>query len=46
MPAKCKRDAGGKIMFQGDWCQATDSASCKDSVKLKANFAASAVKLN
>lgn len=44
-PKKCKRDAGGKIVFEGDWCAATNDATCKDSVKLKANFAASAVKL-
>jgi len=43
---KCKRDAGGKIVFQGDWCAASNDAACTDAVKLKANFAASAVKLN
>ena len=46
MPAKCKRDAGGKIVFQGDWCAASNDAACKDAVKLQAKFAASAVKLN
>jgi hypothetical protein len=46
MPTKCKRDAGGKITFQGDWCAASNDATCKDAVKLKANFAASSVKVN
>jgi hypothetical protein len=47
-PAKCKRDAGGKIVFKGDWCAATNDATCtdKDAVKLKANYSASAVKVN
>jgi hypothetical protein len=45
-PAKCKRDAGGKISFQGDWCATSNDATCKDAVKLKANFSASAVKVN
>lgn len=41
---KCKRDAGNKIVFQGDWCDTTNSAGgCKDSVVLGADFAASAV---
>lgn len=43
--AKCKRDAGGKIVFQGDWCAASNDAACKDAVKLQAKFAASAVKV-
>jgi hypothetical protein len=43
---KCKRDPAGKILFEGDWCAASNDTACKDSVKLKANFAASAVKLN
>lgn len=45
-PAKCKRDAGGKIVFQGDWCAASNDAACTDAVKLQAKFAASAVKVN
>lgn len=45
-PTKCKRDAGGKILFQGDWCEASNDAACKDSVKLTAKYSASAVKFN
>lgn len=48
-PAKCKRDAMGKIEFKGDWCEATNAAAdgmCSDSSKLGAEFAASAVKAN
>jgi hypothetical protein len=44
----CTRDASGRIVFQGDWCDATDSAatpSCADSMRLSATFAASAVVL-
>jgi hypothetical protein len=43
-PALCKRDAGGKIAFQGDWCDASNDMACKDSVRLQANFSASGVK--
>lgn len=43
---KCKRDVNGKILFEGDWCAASNDTACKDSVKLKANYAASAVKFN
>ncbi len=42
----CTTDAGGNIVFQGDWCDTTNSpagAGCADSVSLKANFAASSV---
>jgi hypothetical protein len=49
MPEKCKRDANGKILFEGDWCDATNAAAdatCKDAVKLSAEFSASAVKVN
>jgi hypothetical protein len=42
--AHCKRDAGAKILFQGDWCGATNNASCKDSVRFQAGFSASAIK--
>lgn len=48
-PNKCKRDAAGKIVYQGDWCEATNAAAdanCADAVKLEADFAASAVKIN
>lgn len=44
--ARCKRDAGMKILFQGDWCGATNNASCTDSVRFAAGFSASAVKGN
>ena len=44
----CKRDASGKILFQGDWCAATDqpaTASCSDAVRVHATFAASGVRM-
>jgi hypothetical protein len=47
-PNKCKRDMAGKIVYQGDWCAATNAsadASCADAMKLSANFAASAVSI-
>ncbi len=43
-PAKCKRDAGMKITFQGDWCDVTNNTACKDSIRLAANYSASSVK--
>jgi hypothetical protein len=43
-PALCKRDAAMKITFQGDWCDATNDNTCKDSARLTANFSASGVK--
>lgn len=43
-PSLCKRDAAMKITFKGDWCDATDDNTCKDSARLTANFSASAVK--
>ena len=43
-PTLCKRDAAMKIAFQGDWCDATNDATCKDSARLTANFSASSVK--
>jgi len=46
-PNKCKRDMNNAIIFQGDWCDATNSAGgCQDSMQLGAQFAASAVKVN
>jgi hypothetical protein len=48
-PNKCKRDMDGKIVYQGDWCAATNTpadASCTDAAKFNAAFAASAVKIN
>lgn len=45
-PAHCKRDANGKLIAKGDWCDATNSAGgCQDSFQLGADFAASAVKI-
>lgn len=47
--AKCKRDNQGKILFQGDWCAATNqpaAAGCADAVHVAASFAASGVKIN
>lgn len=46
-PTTCKRDPGtNKILVEGDWCSTTDSAGgCKDSVRLLAGLAASAVSL-
>ena len=44
----CKRDANNKIVFQGDWCAATNSAAtatCADAISLGATFAASSVAL-
>jgi hypothetical protein len=48
-PDKCERDASGKIVYKGDWCDATNAAAdatCADAVKLLAEFSASAVKIN
>ena len=47
--AHCKTDAGGAILFAGDWCSTTNAAataSCADSVQLSGDFAASSVKIN
>lgn len=47
--SKCKRDAMSKIVYKGDWCDATNAAAdgtCADAVQLAADFAASAVKIN
>jgi hypothetical protein len=41
--AKCKRDAGMKITFQGDWCDKSNDMACKDSVRLGAGYSASGV---
>jgi hypothetical protein len=46
--ARCKR-AMGKIVFQGDWCTATNqpaSAQCSDALYFAAGFAASGVTIN
>jgi hypothetical protein len=44
----CKRDAMGNIVFQGDWCAATNAAAtatCADSMHFAGTFAASSVKI-
>jgi hypothetical protein len=41
----CKRDANNKILYQGDWCAATDAPAtngCADAVRLSASFSARA----
>lgn len=45
----CKRDGQNKILFQGDWCAATNAAatlSCADSERVTFGFAASSVLVN
>lgn len=45
-PHKCKRDAANHILFQGDWCSATNqpaSGGCADAVRFAGSFAASGV---
>lgn len=45
-PTRCTRDGEGAIVFEGDWCKATDSADgCKDAMRLTASVAASSVEL-
>ena len=47
-PAKCKRDGGGQIKFNGDWCAATNlpaDATCYSAVAFFAGFAGSGVEL-
>jgi hypothetical protein len=44
----CKRGANGAILFQGDWCAATNqaaTATCADAVQVAATFAAQAVQI-
>jgi hypothetical protein len=44
----CKRDAAGKIVYQGGWCAATNQAAtptCADADQLQGNFASQAVKI-
>jgi hypothetical protein len=51
-PARCKTSNGlptGEIIYQGDWCAATNqpgSSSCHDAVQFRARFAASGVSMN
>jgi hypothetical protein len=40
----CKRDAGGKIVFQGNAC--TTGAGCADALRFAATYAAASVKIN
>jgi hypothetical protein len=42
----CKRNADGKIIFEGDSCYDVTTPGCKDSVALTASFAASSVLIN
>ena len=45
-PMRCKRGAGNAILFQGDWCSATDQPAtpgCADAVRFSGTFAASGV---
>ena len=47
--ANCKRGAGNAIVFQGDWCSATNqpaAGGCADAVSFAATFAASGTKIN
>lgn len=42
----CKRDAAGQILFEGDWCAASNqaaSAGCADAMRVQASFAAQGV---
>ncbi len=48
-PNRCERDGNGNIKLPGDWCSTTNAPadpSCHDAMKVKADIAASAVKLN
>jgi hypothetical protein len=43
---KCPRDASNQIVFQGDWCSATNqpaTAGCADAVRFAGSFAASGI---
>ena len=45
-PTQCLRDAGGHIVYQGDWCSDTNgpaAGDCADGVRLEGTFAANAV---
>jgi hypothetical protein len=47
-PEKCKRDALDKIVFQGDWCSATNTAAglgCADALSTAFTYAASSIKI-
>jgi hypothetical protein len=42
----CTRDANGNVLFQGNWCDATNepaTSTCADAVAVAGNFAASSV---
>ncbi|MGC4118120.1 MAG: hypothetical protein QM765_26935 [Myxococcales bacterium] len=45
----CKRDSQGQIVYQGDWCLATNaaaSAGCADAVSMEISFEAGSVTIN
>ncbi len=47
--AHCKRDGGGHIVFNGDWCAAEGQAAtaqCHDALRFQGTFAASGVRIN
>jgi hypothetical protein len=47
--AHCKRGPNNDLLFQGDWCAATDqpaTPACHDALHFSATFAASGVDLN
>ncbi len=44
--SRCTRDTGNAIVFQGDWCSATNqpaTATCADAVRFAGAFAASGI---
>jgi hypothetical protein len=43
--AHCKRDAGGKIVFQGDACSQA-GGNCTDALSFDGGFSASAIKID
>jgi hypothetical protein len=46
---KCTRDSNNHIVFQGDWCSATDApatAGCADALRFAGSFAASGITIN
>jgi hypothetical protein len=45
---RCKRDGGGHIVFNGDWCAAEGQPAtpeCHDALRFEGSFAASAVRI-
>lgn len=46
---RCRRDASGAIVLQGDWCGATNgpaSTGCADAIRFAASFAASGTRIH